>query len=952
MSLNQILNKKLIAYFHDPPWKAWIITEKKTFLAKKGGHEADATELLRRLNIQDPIPKDVEIADKLSATIDRWVIRWLYGEGDSQPSQGRGSQQVSKIASKLNLFSPEYEFGIQNRVIPDKDVQDYVDKLANIVNNEPNYKYHLVYFLAPLLWYDKFKDTPPLADTRVPTHTIFDHATATAAMTNIVKCEGDEAKFSGSVVIVEIPSIQEFISYSRKSRDLWASSWLTSVLLWNSIKGFVEEYGPDIVLRPELSLNHFFIAWLYNSVSNNDVKNAVKEYAEKYAGLTDFPRIAMMSERVILLLPEENEEHITKKIRDGFNKAWKIIAEEALNESNESIFRKSSEITFQEVEKNYLEKAKENPPITPIVKVFKVNKIYNDFYDKVKEKVSCNGIPPMSYSLFFEYLLHAALGYTKVKYSYGSKIAGVIEELTKNSYKVCTVCGLLPAIFYYYDDDDKLDIRDEGADDRLCPYCAVKRMLRSMVVSNVVNKVNKLGLSIQTSSWKFPSTSELSMLNFAYHWENQTSNQRDSSSNQNKRSAIELMNKFFENPSDSENYCKCYSGDANACHKVGKEKLNLLKKYGNIYYAIIKADGDNLGKYWKGLLLTQDGKFLSLQEYLNIVFRYLRELEKNPSLDQQIENLVSKTVLTINKLRSELYNSNNSIESIPVTMAYVYTLSRSLTVQAIIDKQLLQKYGAFPIYLGGDDILALAPIRFSGEWGEDKLVVLDSVKETRQAYWSYLDLKNVNYDGFKSLKGMVVDSLRTYGRSYAVFIAHYRDPLTMSISLANYYLGLKDDVTREDDVPIGEEKIKRKDVLFVSSGRGMAQLMFSAIKMSKGSDLSLQLLDFMNLIDEKMKGYDPTARNRDISKSFIYDSLQLKEYAELACSQRDAYKEIYYYLIKRIVSRNAKENVAMDVIKEIEENPRIAVELRECIEVKGKKKEPYINVISSLSEFI
>ena len=66
--MSEFLKKKITAYFHDPPWKAWVITRNI-----REGHEKQAIELLKKLGIEiKEIPPEIKAADKLSSTIDRW----------------------------------------------------------------------------------------------------------------------------------------------------------------------------------------------------------------------------------------------------------------------------------------------------------------------------------------------------------------------------------------------------------------------------------------------------------------------------------------------------------------------------------------------------------------------------------------------------------------------------------------------------------------------------------------------------------------------------------------------------------------------------------------------------------------------------------------------------------------------------------------------------------------
>jgi len=884
--MSEFLNKKIIAYFHDPPWKAWVITRDI-----KGGHEEQAIHLLKMLGIEiESIPPEVRAADKLSSTIDRWIINILYSDDNVNNIEKRRAE-VRKVMFKLNIFSPSKRFKLDKTKISDQDINKYVSDLVNIVNNDKEeLKYHLIYFLSPLLWYKHFPNTPPLADTRVPTHTIFDHATATAAMLNIIECKGDALKFKGSVTVLEFPSIQEFISISRKSRDLWASSWLSSALLWKSIEEFVKKYGPDIVLRPELSLNHFFVAWLYNNVKG---KSIIKEYAEKYAGLTGDPRISMMSEKVILLLPEDNENGIKTTLEKNFYNAWKIIAEEVIGEWNSV--------------SDYIKKAIETPPINPVVNVVKVNDVFKEYSEKlgIGESVSCvQGAFPLDYSLFFEYLYKKALDYNKVKYSYGSLISDIVSKISEQPYKVCTVCGILPSILYYHSNDKIDDKEGNDIDDNLCPYCAVKRELKS---DKWIKVLDKLGISVEKTKYRFPSTSELAMAEFAEHYVKIIKGTLEIGE---ERIFYKDIDRVFKNPLAAENYCRCYAGIKSACNVADK---SLLKKYGNLYYAIIKADGDYMGKgFWSGILPGKNGH-LTIKDYMEEIANYLKEIGAEEQVVKSIIENSSKVEESLISIRKKLYPNQQIYNQIPLTPAYAYTLSRSLTIQAVIDNKILNYHTAVPIYLGGDDILAMSPIKFN-----EKYAVLDSVIQTRRSYWSYADNPNYEYDGFKSYNGIVVESLRAYGRSYSVFIAHYKDPLPLSISVSNYLLELKD-------------KVEGKDAIFISSGRGISNPDYSILKFSYNgefNDNQIKMVEkFLELIE-----------NKKVSNSLIYDVISIEEYK----GEREVFKRLAY----KVIDRNTTDK---NIAKELYNMLSNVIGKNVCKGEACKDKEVFLNIIYAVS---
>jgi CRISPR-associated protein. len=66
----------------------------------------------------------------------------------------------------------------------------------------------------------------------------------------------------GLVIIIDIPGVQEYISASRKLRDLRISSYLISLIAWKTVEKFVDLYGPDILILPTARFNPFFYTYL------------------------------------------------------------------------------------------------------------------------------------------------------------------------------------------------------------------------------------------------------------------------------------------------------------------------------------------------------------------------------------------------------------------------------------------------------------------------------------------------------------------------------------------------------------------------------------------------------------------------------------------------------------------------------------------------------------------
>jgi len=256
------------------------------------------------------------------------------------------------------------------------------------------------------------------------------------------------------------------------------------------------------------------------------------------------------------------------------------------------------------------------------------------------------------------------------------------------------------------------------------------------------------------------------------------------------------------------------------------------------------------------------------------------------------------------ELRKKLYGEED--DRIPLTLSYAYTLSRSLTIQAILDKRLLKEFGAVPVYLGGDDILAFSPIKYKDEW-----MVIKAIVKTREAYWQY-----PKFDGFKSNEGFVVDALRAYGRSYSVFVAHYKDPLPLSLSVANYLLDLKDGV-------------EEKDVLFISSGRGIGNLNYALLKLSGSANLNLTQLSLLERILKLIE-------LKKISNSIIYDILSLIEYK----NEGTIFRNLIYRAIERNIISN-RENIA----EELKELIKDLVSKEVCKGEVCRDREIFTNIV-------
>ena len=227
ISINKFIGAKAWALFHDPPHKAWYLTNRLRI--SKGGHEAEARNLwqemvkgtvLDRIDLNE-VDNIVKRADRLAAGLDRWLLPEKLGK------------TIHDYIHLINPFDPRKKW-VNTSSIDVKKINNYISDLNEALKSLKNSLrdcYHILSLLAELAWAANNLPYGP-ADTRIPTHSIFDHLYASASMVNWSL--RDEP--SGYYVFLDIPGIQRVISGARKAGDFWAGSWLVSYLTWRLVE--------------------------------------------------------------------------------------------------------------------------------------------------------------------------------------------------------------------------------------------------------------------------------------------------------------------------------------------------------------------------------------------------------------------------------------------------------------------------------------------------------------------------------------------------------------------------------------------------------------------------------------------------------------------------------------------------------------------------------------------
>lgn len=899
MNIDNIINVKFLALLHDPAWKPWIITRKtgrivKDILEKelpekkilyeerKRAHESEAYAMAKIIGgLHDLSEEDrvVRMADMFSSSIDRFLVPY---EDDNEEAQGGGARVNDVPSHKLNILNPNLRYDIKKPVGIDEFVKEAINLYPAI--SDKKLRYNVLYTSLELLWYKYNPESFPVADTRVYTHSVFDHLYATATMSNWF-LQGN--KPTGYFVKIDIPGIQQIISKARKSTDLWAGSWMLSFLAYKIIEPFIMEYGADVVISPFIGFNPFLISTLLNKlsieVSNGKLdKKIMDEYKSLFPEDLHSPYQPVMPATLFLALPKvyDNPEEVKKKIVNNYREAWKKL-----------IMELSRDKAILNDIMDY--------PIMPLrATVLDVGEEYDGFEKKVtaisnsrssSEGISSVKLMDSAKSLFLEYLFKRASSDDPIKIYYGASLAFEANHLTSSyysqgrNYPICTSCGTLPAIVAgeqkavnqaANNEDVKSmqnkmindDYLDEG--ERLCHYCYAKRVLgkgqKMIILDNLGFYIN-----VQNSFEVMPSTIDIANIEL---WKEIFEEVKKCNGDNASRFAKPLPKPLMKYKDVGEVFYK--PEDERLLDKIlnqnkAKDALNTLGKYINCnygflnslpnrvktYYAIVKGDGDFIGKkIWRGGIKTDIYNYVMNTRFIES--KYRDQIEKRlDALVDLMANLCLGPEEAVNYAAKQARKIDpKKYHAIPVTPVYIIAVSRALAVTAIKDSNTISDKGIL-IYAGGDDIMFLSSVGDS----------MELVKQTRLNYWG-------EPLGFHVLNGAIFDALALYGRSYGVLLAHHKDAMYNLWNIVTDLEELKDEVEVEID-SCGKEK--QKDITVVLRGRGAMDLEDAAViyNYPKEGSGSLMTFELLNELDESIGGKDK--KTRKLSASFIKDWLTM-----------------------------------------------------------------------------
>ncbi|QGA53951.1 type III-B CRISPR-associated protein Cas10/Cmr2 [Sulfolobus sp. E5-1-F] len=824
--------EKAISLLHDPPHKAYVVTgslKGQRLCDKFSGLKAHETEALcfafeaiegTPLHLDENELKrtfeNVRDADHYASAVDRLGLSNLEPEDN-------------KIVLK-NIIDPRHFREISRRSIDLQEVMGIAKKLNEYLKmtKDEREAYHVLYTAYELLW---IKNELPLtpADTRIPTHTVFDHLYATAMSYNIIFKDFD-------LYYIDVAGIQNFISKSRKLRDLWASSYLVSLYSWLLIKDFVREYGGDILIIPTARFNPFF----YYTVLNEEIKNVnlreklldlicsvlYKDVNNCDLKINNYPRFSVIPGTISILLPHN--------VNIEERKTWEKIVDKVLESSSEIFQRYDIESILDELRRL----AKKLPFFV------RKNLIPNTKLRSIDENTSFGNIID-----------------DLRKINRSVKVIKTITEIPRvtaplqssKNYDYCTMCGENPAILILPREDDNYWNNNQrnrvlvSPSEKLCPWCLTKRLF-SIKAHTVIPKLfNSQEEGIQLD---FISVGDLASATFKL----------EIAKNLDKLKDLDKIIQYQHTKSwrlydelpkrDSwllfEEATSTYFDD----QQLRKSLQNRLKKAPHTYYSIIKGDGDGIGK----ILTGQLSEVLSISEGTTTEF-YLKHALNVKNKQDIIGRLKERPTTFI------------------ITPSYLTTISQMLMRIAIRDAEIIYENYGIPVYVGGDDILALAP-------NEDIKSINPTIEIITKTRENYMGTPQSNHFDKYGLP------LFPTTRSYAVYVMHYREPIYWPISQMNELL----DKAKDSN---WIEIKKQKDTLIVTDG----------------DEESYIPLDLLENFETLKKFIDVKA----LSKSFIYDVINHEEFL------RKKPETFTKFLLKRNSNGKISFNIP-DVRREKDEN--------------------------------
>ena len=231
----------LQVYLHDPIDKALDIHQ----------HETRAAHYTSRALGQNVTPdqiKDVAtLVDPLASIAERIPMPTTGTKGERAVGVEDGRIEVRHPVSAQPAV-------LQGLALDEKDVAEAIDSIVKGLPNDPRVRFLALWRLLPERLGEVLARLP--ADTRIPDHTLIQYADIASGIW------ASQGAGGGAYLSLSLGPVQKFIEAARSVRDLWSGSAILSWLTFKGIVPVLEILGPTALVYPALRGNPLMDLWL------------------------------------------------------------------------------------------------------------------------------------------------------------------------------------------------------------------------------------------------------------------------------------------------------------------------------------------------------------------------------------------------------------------------------------------------------------------------------------------------------------------------------------------------------------------------------------------------------------------------------------------------------------------------------------------------------------------
>ncbi len=353
-------------------------------------------------------------------------------------SNPKGKHIVGLINSGLlNIFRPSlYAPGRGSRLFRENGhsfVKEFIERIGTRICYVVSHNcdsveslrraLHVLEAIYEPLWHEVSEGSAwGPADTRVATHSIFDHLYASAATMNITGADyslgnGWKVVLLGFLVYAGWRGVGEWVKSGRKLSDVWAASWLATALIWKALGETIWCLGGDTLVVPGTRWNQFYLALLRNKLNEELFENSIGDVARSFYFWEGFPYYGYEPSHMILFLPlledadancgdkgvigsivnagsqlknelkkdscnvagtlkeflQQKAEEVRRAVEDAMKHAWEE-AVKGIVDALPRVFNKAVANALEEA----LEIVKDVPPMDPLVVVVPIAVLYRE----------------------------------------------------------------------------------------------------------------------------------------------------------------------------------------------------------------------------------------------------------------------------------------------------------------------------------------------------------------------------------------------------------------------------------------------------------------------------------------------------------------------------------------------------------------------------------------------